>query len=439
MPFTQARARPAGVILCDWWPELLSEISPFRGVRYNLDVAGDPSRLISPPYDVIGPEEKKRLQEASEYNFVRLVLGDERPGDSDSDNRFTRAAGFLNQWLGEGAMVEEDAPTLYRLRIGYSVGGARKSLTCLTALVKIQDYEDGVILPHEKTLRGPKEGLARLIEATSANLDSVWLLYEDNQGKVGRAINEAGWRPLVEDAAGADGVKYSLDACTDPAQIAAVVESLRDETLTIADGHHRYDTALAYSRRMDSEHPDAADRPWGWVMATLAWTDDPGLTVLPTHRVLKGLPAEALTAIRDRLAGRFDFTCCSPGELAAALDGAGESAFAACGAAGNWLAVPKHPVDALGAELLQQCVLAESLGFDIARLKSDPRISYVEDAKHALAMVERQGYQVAFLVRPIPVRTITRYSRERRSMPQKSTYFYPKLASGLVLRRILSR
>ena len=120
MPFTQARARPAGVILCDWWPELLSEISPFRGVRYNLDVAGDPSRLISPPYDVIGPEEKKRLQEASEYNFVRLVLGDERPGDSGSDNRFSRAAGFL-KWLGEGAM-EEDVPALYRQRIATASG-----------------------------------------------------------------------------------------------------------------------------------------------------------------------------------------------------------------------------------------------------------------------------------------------------------------------------
>lgn len=414
----------------------MADISPFRGVRYNLEAAGDPSRLISPPYDVISPEQRVKLHLASEHNFVRLVLGEERPSDNAADSRFTRAAAFLQGWLTDGVMLRDPSPGLYRQRIEFSLHGQRRSLVGLTALVRLCDYDVGAILPHEKTLEGPKEDLARLMGATGANLDSVWLLYEDNRGEVGRAMAQASWREVVPAASGADAVTYSLDVTDEPSGVRSICDALRDEALTIADGHHRYETALAYARRMNGERPGADARPWEWAMATLVWTDDPGLTVLPTHRVLKDLPAEALEQVREKLAERISFQDVPRNELAAAISAAGDSSFAAYGATGSWLAAPKEPVDALGAEVLQQCVLAECLGFDITRLKSDPRIAYVEDASHALSMVDSGGYQAAFLLRPIPVRTITRYSRERRSMPQKSTYFYPKLASGLVLRLI---
>lgn len=171
-------------------------------------------------------------------------------------------------------------------------------------------------------------------------------------------------------------------------------------------------------------------------MVTACWTDHPGLTVLPTHRVVRGLPQQLVDGLEEVLAGRFSVRRCSPENLRPLLEDAPPSAFGWMKSDTAWLAVPQWPVDATGAELLQQVVLAERFGFDIARLKTDPRIAYVEQADSAIEMVQQGDYQAAFLLKPIPVRTITRYAREGRCLPQKSTYFYPKLASGLVLRRI---
>ncbi|MEI6916168.1 MAG: DUF1015 domain-containing protein, partial [Armatimonadota bacterium] len=271
----------------------MAEISPFRGARFNCAKAGDPSQLISPPYDIIGPVERHNLHARNAYNYVRLVLGEDRVDDTDADNRFTRAGDYLRQWLDEGALVVDDRPALYRQKITYHVEGRQKTLCGLTVLVKLHPYEDRVVLPHEKTLRGPKEGLTKLMDSTGANLDSVWLMYEDNSGGVREALGNMQWRPAVNEATDANGVNYALDVCDDEEAVALVVNAMSNETLTIADGHHRYETALEYARIKRSQDPSRTDSPFGWVMATLAWTDDPGLTVLPTHRVLKDLPPKA--------------------------------------------------------------------------------------------------------------------------------------------------
>lgn len=374
------------------------------------------------------------LHQASPCNFVRLVLGEERSSDTGESNRFSRAGGFLRDWLAQGILQREAAPALYRQRISFQVDGVRKELSTLTALVRLHPYEDEVILPHEKTLKGPKEDLARLMASTQANLDCVWFLYEDNAGTVGKALSQVRWQSAVQSASMDADVCYGLDACTDAKAIAEVSAALEPETLVIADGHHRYETSLAYAQNQDRAHPDAAARPWRWVMASLTWVDEPGLTVLPTHRVVRDLPAEVVAAVPGLLEGRFQLSPVSPDRLADALHDCPDPCFAAFDGAKAWIARPRNPVDAIGAELLQQCVLAEGLGFDVAHLKTDPRIAYVERIGDAVEMVRGGGAQAAYLLKPIPVRTITRYAVERRAMPQKSTYFYPKLASGLVLR-----
>ena len=414
----------------------MAEISPFRGARFNSAKAGDPSQLISPPYDIIDPVERYNLHARNPYNFVRLVLGEERADDTDAANRFTRAGEFLRQWLDEGVLTVEDKPALYRQKIKYNVLGRLKTLYGLTAIIKLHPYEDQVILPHEKTLRGPKEGLTRLMDTTGANLDSVWLMYEDNFGGVREALDNLQWRSAVKEATDTNGVTYGLDLCDDTAAIDMVVNAMSGETLTIADGHHRYETALEYARARRAAEPARAESPYDWMMATLAWTDDPGLTVLPTHRVLKGLLPQTVASIPEVLRANYEVSHASGGRLAQALAAAGESAFAVWDGKDGWVAAQREPVDRLGAELSQEAVLAGILHFDTANLKTDPRISYVEDFDEALQMVANEGYQSAILLNPIAVRTITRYAREGRAMPQKSTYFYPKLASGLVLRLI---
>jgi len=413
----------------------VAQVTAFRGIRYDESRAGKASLLISPPYDVISPEERGRLHRQSPYSFVRLVLGEELPGDDETENRFTRAGRYLRDWLSEGILIQDPAPAIYRLRVHYQgPEGEGRSLEGITLLTRLHPYEDGVILPHEKTLKGPKEGLRRLMLETRCNLDSVWMLYEDNQGRVREALHGAPWQEAVAEARDSLGVCYSLDACSSPGVIERLAEAFASEQLIIADGHHRYETALELAREMGGGAVPAG--PWGQVMVTACWTDDPGLTVLPTHRVVRGIPADLMDGLGDALAGRFSIRRCDPESLKKALDGAPGSAFACVRKDEAWLAVPQWPVDATGAELLQQVVLAERFGFDIARLKTDPRIAYVEHAGCAIQMAREGEYQAAFLLKPIPVRTITRYAREGRCLPQKSTYFYPKLASGLVLRRI---
>jgi uncharacterized protein (DUF1015 family) len=392
------------------------------------------SLLISPPYDVISPQERERLHRQSPYSFVRLVLGEELPGDNDSSNRFTRAGEYLRDWLRQGILIQDPAPAIYRLKVDYEIPEGRRSLEGITLLARLHPYDEGIILPHEKTLQGPKEGLRRLMLETGCNLDSVWMLYEDNGGHVREALSAANWTPAAPAAQDSSGVRYSLEACASPEVIAAVREAFAEEQLIIADGHHRYETALELAREMGGGTVPAG--PWGQVMVTACWTDHPGLTVLPTHRVVRGIPQDLVDGLQEALAGRFSVRQCAPENLKEALDSAPSSAFACVEKDRSWLAVPQWPVDATGAELLQQVVLAERFGFDIARLKTDPRIAYVEHADTAIEMVQQGDYQAAFLLKPIPVRTITRYAREGRCLPQKSTYFYPKLASGLVLRRI---
>lgn len=394
---------------------------------------GDLSRVISPPYDIISPGQNEELHQSSPYNYVRLVLGREKPGDTEVDNRFVRSGTYLRNWLDDGVLQKDASPALYRSTIRYTLGSEQKQLHGITCLVRLHDYSDGIVLPHERTLRGPKEGLRRLMYQTWSNLDSVWMMYEDNEGLVRSALQTAAWKPAVTDARDPQQVHYSLDMCTDPQVLEAVCKAFASEQLVIADGHHRYETALAFSREVNRENQGGAA---GWVMATLCWADDPGLTVLPTHRVVKQQPADVLQALPDNLAGRFTVTDLQPGSVMDVLREEPASSFAAFDGSRAWLARPSNPVDATGAELLQQTILAEQLHFDVENLKTDPRIAYVENADEAMEMASGESGACAFLVKSIPVRTITRYAREQRRLPQKATYFYPKLASGLVLRQI---
>ncbi len=414
----------------------VAEIRSFRGIRFDQARAGDISALISPPYDVISPELRSELHRRNDYNFVRLVLGQDLPGDDASHNRFTRAGDSLREWLTRGVLSRDELPSLYRLTVEYELRGVRKTLHGITALVRLHPYEHGVVLPHEKTLQGPKEGLRQLMIETGCNLDSVWMMYEDNEGGVRGAMESIRWSPLVSGARDTAGTVYSLESCSDTDAIESIASALRDQPLIIADGHHRYETAMGYAREMDQAHPDADRRPWQYVMATLVWTDAPGLTVLPTHRVIRGLSSDVIDSLPDFLSEKYDLTAVREDELDAALEREPSSSFAWWDGSRSVLARPKLPVDATAAELLQQNVLAQQFGFDIEHLKTDPRIAYVEEAQQALALVRDGGYQAAFLLKPVPVRTITRYAQEGRCLPQKSTYFYPKLASGLVMREI---
>lgn len=405
----------------------MAEVSPFKGVRYNPDIAGSLGSLISPPYDVISESQLLQLKERSPYNFTRLILSYKL--NTQGDQGFQDAGDNLRAWMQNGILQQDASPAIYRTTIQYSVHGTQKTFHGIIALVRLHPYEDKVVLPHEKTLKGPKENLIRLMNHTRANLDSIWMLYEDNQGEVRNALLNAQWKSLFPSTDDGQGAHYSLEMCDQPEITGAFQKAMESQQLTIADGHHRYETALEYSRQNSSENPSCQ-----WVLATLTWTDDPGLTVLPTHRAVRGLDESLISSLPGEMSKLFKMEKIGTGNLQAELEALAEPGFVLRTRSEAWRVAASSEEGGIGAEPVQNRILSTILGFDIANLKTDPRIAYMEDLELASRAVENGEYQAAFLLKPVQVRCITQYASQMKTMPQKSTYFYPKLASGLVFR-----
>lgn len=405
----------------------MAEISPFKGVRYNPAAAGSLEKLISPPYDVIAEPQLRGLCARSPHNFTRLILSYKL--NTQKEQGFQDAADNLQNWLRNGILQQDSSPAIYRTCVHYRVHGEEKAFRGIIALVRLHPYDERVVLPHEKTLKGPKEDLIRLMHHTRANLDSIWMLYEDNQARAREALANADWESVYPPTDDGQGTKYSLEVCSQPEVIRAFGQAMASQQLTIADGHHRYETALEYARMHGGSNPACQ-----WVLATLTWTDDPGLTVLPTHRVVRGLDESLAASLPEKMARIFRMEKIAPDNVANTLAAIEEPGFVLRTPQEAWRVEADASEGGIGAEPVQNRVLSALLGFDIANLKTDPRIAYMEDLELASRAVDSGEYQAAFLLKPVQVRCITRYASQMKTMPQKSTYFYPKLASGLVFR-----
>jgi len=437
----------------------LATVRPFQGIFYDPQRV-DLARVVAPPYDVISPADQHRFYQQDPHNVVRLIAGEVRPTDTPEDNKYTRAAGFFRQWLADGILHRESSPGLhvYRHRFVEPTDGRQRERQGILGVVELEPFGRGV-LPHEQTHARAKADRLSLTRAVVANLSPVFALYEDPQSALAPVI-----APTIEQSprlsiTGEDGDQHTVWSITGAERFHKLAALFRASRLYIADGHHRYETALNFRNKQRADHPEAPpDAAFNYVLMLLVDMADPGLTILPTHRLLHDFerfdPAlvERL-ARRHRVVQRRDRAALlaamqepTPGHrIGIALapypspSGVAPHPSPSGGGQGGGFvtadiapADSADPVSRLDVSVLHREILQGELGLEPADLESERYLSYSRDVGTLLDRVETGAGQAAFLLRPPAVSDVVEVARAGQVMPQKSTYFFPKPASGIV-------
>lgn len=412
----------------------MAAIAPFRALRYNLDRAGALAEVVAPPYDVLSPREQDALHERSPYNVIRLILGKEQSSDTPSDNRYTRARRTLDAWREEGILRRDEAPAIYLYEHTFQWEGKGLRRLGFVALLEFDGSVPGRVLSHEATFEAPKADRARLLDAVRANLSPIFCIVPDSTRRLLTQLEGlATTRPPLGSArVGADEM-IRLWAVSDPETIRAIQQQVEPTTVLIADGHHRFAVALA------NRHLARG------VMTYFASSDDPALLIRPIHRVLHLTP-EQQAGWKERLERLFRITAGgSLGQVKqwlASSDGQGRFG----GYAGGALYQVSIREEALAEWLLHPTVSGGIAGLDVTVLhhvllprwlgvvpEAVPLCRYTADAAEAVAMAQAAPGGCAWLLRPIPLGQIVALVAQGLALPQKSTYFYPKVFAGLVI------
>ena len=407
----------------------MARIFPFQPYRYAAQ-AGPLETLVTQPYDKITPQMQSRYLGLSPYNVVRIILGERFPADTETDNVYSRAAAHLADWIARGVLVRETEPSLYAYFQEFSVPdtGERLLRKGFIGLGAVEDYSEGVVHRHEQTLSGPKKDRRELLQHTRAQCEQIFMLYPDPAGEIDRLLEEAAsGAPLgtVEDEYQA---VHRVWRISDPERMVAIQRLMGAKKLLIADGHHRYETALAFRQ----ENPQLEDA--GKVTMTFVNMHSPGLKILATHRLVSGLasfdprnliaragltPAGGLSALRDAWARPHADRV----RIGVAL--AGLEPLYLCD-------IPRA-AGALDVRVLHEQLLSGALGIDEAAVRDEKHTRYMRGVEPALAEVRNGNAQIAFLLEPTSIEDVARIAFSGGVMPQKSTDFYPKLLSGLTI------
>lgn len=413
----------------------MAEIQPIKTMRFQTEVAGPLDQLISPPYDVIDDPLRDRLAGKNPHNVVEIDL-------PTGDDKYANAAATIQQWEQSGALVTEDEPAFWVLRQDYrGPDGAGRTRTGLFCRVRVTDYGPGLIRPHERTHPGPKQDRLDLMRATKANLSPIFSLFSDSSGDFRDALAAATSGESFDQALDINETENTLWRVSDDATIAAFAAALSDRELLIADGHHRYETARAYAAEIggDGDH--------NYVLMYLCALEDPGMTVFATHRLASNTTREQQTAIRDTIAENFDASEVSEAELAPSGDESTAGVFGYVDSfhgqpyrlrlkdqtiADAALADMPEPYRSLDTAILEALLLKGALGMsddDISHLNG---LWYSSDSAEARGLVADGDYDLCFFLRPTPVEQIREIAAAGVNMPPKSTFFYPKIPTGLV-------
>lgn len=423
----------------------MAQVAAFRGIRYDQSRIEELSKVTTPPYDVISPEDRIRYHELHPNNFVRLILGEEFEGDNRSENRFSRAGRYLKEWLDTGVLVEDAQPAIYVYRQEFDGDGGWKTVTGLVAAVKLQGYSEKVILPHETTLAKPKSELLELMRRTWANLDSIYGLYSDEERKLDELIDRTVGEPALEEAVDKNGVRHALWSITDNDKIRRIEEFFLSRRIAIADGHHRYETALAFRDEMRRTMVRTIDEmPWDRALMTLVSVNQNKITVFPTHRAIGELGEGKFAGLDDALAEDFAIESSTKKRLlsdmaareAIGMYQPGKAVTLKVNEESRGKMSGSQASRGLELNVLHELVLHRALGIDEEDVRNQTHIRYTRDADEAMELVDRGERQVVFLLNNIPVKTVLDVALAGERMPQKATYFYPKLLSGLVLRKM---
>ena len=429
----------------------MAAISPFRAWRYAVDRV--PIRqVVTQPYDKITPAMQESYYRASPYNLVRIELGQRFPADTASENVYTRAAAALQNWRQTGVLRQDPEPSLYRYSQTFKIPGSQSvaERRGFIGLGRIEEYSAGVVFRHEQTLAKPKADRLDLLRATRAHFGQLFMVYSGS-GKVD-ALLDSSASPDI-DITDEYGVTHRVWRISDARVIAAVREQMRDRKLIIADGHHRYETALNYrnERRAAAGSSPGATAPYDSVMMTFVDMDRPGLVILPTHRVAFGLPSSTLERLPAELGKFFNVEQVDAGVDAARATGilqqaghAGTALLAVTSGRAFLLHTPKMIGTSLFGNLslrqqaldvvqLHKCLLEGCLEISEDAIRNQQNVAYFREAGDALAQVRDGKAQVAFLMNPARMEQVRDIAFAGEVLPQKSTDFYPKLLSGLTI------
>ena len=433
----------------------MAEIAPFRGVLYDFSKV-DASAVLAPPYDVIDDEGRAALAAKDPKNCVRLILP-----EGEGDSKYPAAARIFDEWLADGTLARDERPAIYRYHQIFTsaeLGGAQVTRRGFIAAVRLHRFDEGVILRHELTLKGPKIDRLNLMKATGAHLSQIFTLYSDPAGETDRAFAPVEKEPPVLDGVTDDGTRHRLWRVTDRELIGQVARVIASRKLYIADGHHRYETMVAFRDHLREQAGGELERDSAAEFGTLflANMDDPGLVVLPTHRLVHSLPDFDRAALLEKAAAFFSVRTIEGGAASAAsvrrlLTDAGTSGpsvaavFPGSDDAHVLTLRPDFDPATAGLELpavlrrldvslLHGVVFEHILGITKEAQESKTNLRYYKDTEKALA--ERDQGQALFLMNPTPVHQVRAVSDAGEVMPQKSTFFYPKIASGVVFTRI---
>jgi uncharacterized protein (DUF1015 family) len=401
----------------------MAEIVPFKGVLYNMSkVSGED--VIAPPYDIIAPEYKEKLYGKSPYNIVRIDFGKELEGDNESQNKYTRAADNLNSWLKEGVLRRSKTPAFYAYEVDYSIKGSRKRLRGFFSLVRLEELGKGVY-PHECTHSKPKADRLNLLRTCRANISPIFSLYNSPGKKASEIINRDMLRKPYMEAKDSDGAIHRLWVVDAEKDIEIICNDLKGKPVFIADGHHRYETALEFKKEMNKSGG------WDYVLMFLANMSDEGLTILPAHRLVKNLPENAL----DILSQHFTVEILSAkDDITGALSGY-EHAIGFCHRNSDNLYLLRHKGSGLeninpALKELDVTILHELI---FKKLLNISEVTYEMDTAEIRDMVRKGIYDGAFFLNSTGVKDVERVALSGERMPPKSTYFYPKLLTGMVI------
>ena len=438
----------------------MADVRPLPGIRYSAE--GELADLVTPPYDVISPEAQARYYARHPHNIIRLELGRDEPGDDDLGNKYTRAAQTFAEWRLNGVM-RQDQEALYLYEQRFTVAGAAHRRVSLLARVRLEPWEARVVLPHERTLSKPKADRLRLMHACAANLSPIMALYDDPAGELRSHFESLLASPPRVAFSDEAGEGHRLWLARDARLLTATADFFEPRQLYIADGHHRYETALTYRDEVAAqrkEQPEPGD-PLNFTLMALSAIEDPELVVLPTHRVLRDLDARRVSALSETLAPHCSVEPLDVGASADTLldalaqaEAAGEHCAFALALPGQRLLARLRPEGraamralaganadrsaawrSLDLAILHELIFHQALGVSDEAVQAGEHVTYTRDPGEALAAVESSGggAMLAALVAPTPPSAIRDVARAGDRMPQKSTYFYPKLITGMVV------
>lgn len=426
--------------------EELADIKPFKGILFNKGIIGDMETVVAPPYDVISDEEQKRLLKENKFNVVRLIL----PQGSLA-SKYARASEAFNSWLEKGILIRDIEPAIYIYEQEYRVKNKQRKRLGFIALVKLEDFSTGKVKAHEKTLKGPKDDRLRLIRACRANFSQIFSLFSDPERTVDRVLEEhTKEKPRIDIRV--DGVTHRLWTINNTEAIQLITGLMRDKQLFIADGHHRYETALNFRNEMRLATGDTStEAPYDYTMMMFVNMDSEGLTILSTHRALKNLPKINYDKFKDNLKQIFDIEKLPSIEsvMSKLSDKQSTHAIGLYYGADNFYLLQVKNEDSivtlldvkqsrewklLDVTILHQVIINRILGFGGTNIENS--IKFTTDEHEAVSAVANGTHQMAFFLNPTKISSVKEIASAGEIMPQKSTYFYPKLLTGLVFNKL---